>query len=106
LKEAAQVGVEVSAVLPAQHFEGGELHHRRLELRLVDHHRRRVGFEHGAGEHDGEGFSDAHRAGARAPPALQRIGFDRLRVRSGTHRRRDEKHYHGGHGHKRRTQFF
>src|SRR5262249_6262469 len=78
LKEAALVASQVGAVRPAEDLEGCELDDRRLEPRLIGDHRRGVGLEDGAGEHDRERFADADRAGARPPPALQRISLDVL----------------------------
>ena len=62
----------------AEHLERRELHDRRLELGLVGFDLRRIRLEDRAREHDGKRFADTNRARARAPPALEGIGFDSL----------------------------
>ena len=50
------------------------------QARLVGHDLHRLGFDHRAGEHVGEWLADAHRAGAGARPAANRIDFDVLGI--------------------------
>jgi len=70
---------------PPSTSNGANCNDRRLQARLIDDHRGRIGFEDSAGEDDRERLADADGAGARAPPALQRIGRDVLtrRMRRG-----------------------
>ena len=62
----------------AEHLERRELHDRGLQPRLIDDDGGGVALEHGAREHDRERLAHANGAGARPPPALQRVGLDVL----------------------------
>ena len=88
LEEPARVAVQIGTARSADHLERRQLQRRRLEPGLIGHHRRRLVLDHRAGEHDGERLADPHRAGARAPPAPDRIRLDVDRLAVCRRRRR------------------
>ena len=83
LEEAPVAAAQIGGVGAADHFERRHLHDRDTQTRFVRDDLDRVGFERCAGQREIEVLADPDRAGAGAPPAADRIDFDRGRSRVG-----------------------